>query len=62
MKYKVELFALIYILETSLRFTDCLDELHEMSFLILEELKLFKAFLLLNLLSLAVAFLDCLDL
>ncbi len=62
MKYKVELLALIYILETSFRFTDCLDELHEMLLLILEELKLFKAFLLLNLLSLAVAFLDGLNL
>lgn len=62
MKYKVELLALIYILETSFRFTDCLDELHEMLLLILEELKLFKTFLLFNFLSLAVAFLNSLDL
>lgn len=62
MKYKVELLALIYILETSFRFTNCLDELHEMLLLILEEFKLLKAFLLFNLLSLAITFLDCLNL
>ena len=63
-----KLLISIYILNSqnnifsSLGFTDGLDELNEMSLLILEEVELLLPLLGLNLLSLSVAFLDSLDL